>query len=126
MLDESYLTKEEIVKVERPWGWYTTIHGNDNNGYKVKKIGVNPKERLSLQSHNKRSEHWVIVNGKAKVQIGNDFLELQKNQHVYIPKKTLHRMENIGEDMVIFIETQIGEYLGEDDIIRYEDNYNRT
>jgi mannose-1-phosphate guanylyltransferase/mannose-6-phosphate isomerase len=111
---------------ERPWGWYTTVNGNDYTGYKVKKIGVYPGKRLSLQSHNKRSEHWVIIKGHAKVQIGHDFLELTQNQHVYIPKQTLHRMENIGSEMVEFIETQIGEYLGEDDIVRYEDDYGRA
>ena len=110
---------------ERPWGYYTTIYGNDNSGYKVKEIVVLPKGRLSLQSHNNRSEHWVIVHGKARVQVGDDFLELNKNQHIYIPKKTLHRIENIGETNVVFIETQIGDYLGEDDIIRYCDDYNR-
>ena len=108
--------KEDPNTLYRPWGYYTTIHGNDNTGYKVKKIGVFTNSRLSLQSHNHRSEHWVIVQGKAKVQVGDDFVELNKNQHVYIPIKTLHRIENIGEEMLIFIETQIGDYLGEDDI----------
>jgi len=115
----------ELDKFERPWGWYAIIHGTDNSGYKVKKIGVKSKSRLSLQSHDKRSEHWVIIKGRARVQVGGDFLELRENQHVYIPKKTLHRMENIGDEEVEFIETQIGDYLGEDDIIRYEDDYNR-
>ena len=114
-----------MEKVERPWGWYATINGDDNSGHKVKKICVYPGSRLSLQSHNQRSEHWVIVQGSAKVQIGLDLLELKQNQHVYIPKQTLHRIENIGQEDVIFIETQIGQYLGEDDIIRYEDDYNR-
>lgn len=115
----------EFDKVDRPWGYYITINGDDTSGFKVKKIAVHPKSRLSLQSHNQRSEHWVIVQGKARVQVGGDVVELTENQHVYIPKQTLHRMENIGEDMLIFIETQIGEYLGEDDIIRYSDDYNR-
>jgi mannose-6-phosphate isomerase-like protein (cupin superfamily) len=115
----------KLNKFERPWGWYAIIHGTDNSGCKVKKICVKPKSRLSLQSHDKRSEHWVVIKGIARVQVGGDFLELRENQHVYIPKKTLHRMENIGDDDVEFIETQIGEYLGEDDIVRYEDDYNR-
>jgi mannose-1-phosphate guanylyltransferase len=121
--------RSEIIchaKVFRPWGWYINIEGNDNSGFKVKRIGVYPGKRLSLQSHNKRSEHWVITKGKAKVQVGMDFIELNINQHVYIPKETLHRMENIGEDIVEFIETQIGDYLGEDDIIRYEDDFGRV
>ena len=122
-------TKPEIInfsnKVLRPWGWYTNIEGNDNTGYKVKKIGVNPGKKLSLQSHSKRSEHWVIIKGKAKVQVGEDFHILHKNQHVYIPIGVLHRMENIGSEMVEFIETQIGVYLGEDDIKRYQDDFGR-
>ena len=113
------------TKVHRPWGSYTTIEGDDYSRFKVKRIGVYPGMKLSLQSHNNRSEHWVIVDGKCKVQIGKDFLYLQKNQHVYIPKETLHRIENIGNQLLEFIETQIGDYLGEDDIIRYEDDFNR-
>ena len=92
----------------------------------MKRIGVYPGKRLSLQSHYKRSEHWVIVKGKAKVQVGKDFQILHPNQHVYIPKETLHRMENIGEDLVEFVETQIGEYLGEEDIVRYQDDFGRV
>ena len=114
----------EHAKVLRPWGYYVNIEGNDNSGFKVKKISVYINKKLSLQTHNYRSEHWVIVNGTAKVQIGDDFLILNKNQHVYIPKKTLHRIENIGSDLLEFIETQIGDYLGEDDITRYEDDFN--
>jgi mannose-1-phosphate guanylyltransferase/mannose-6-phosphate isomerase len=120
--------REEIVchsKVFRPWGWYKNIEGTDLSGFKVKRIGVYPGKKLSLQSHNYRSEHWVIVKGKAKVQVGKDFLILNENQHVYIPKETLHRMENIGEEELEFVETQIGSYLGEDDIIRYEDDFGR-
>ena len=114
------------AKVFRPWGWYINVDGGDNSGSKVKRIGVYPGKRLSLQSHNKRSEHWVIVKGHARVQVGDDFLNLEPNQHVYIPKKTLHRMENTGDVVVEFIETQIGSYLGEDDIVRYEDDFGRV
>jgi mannose-1-phosphate guanylyltransferase len=114
------------TKVFRPWGWYINVEGSDTNGFKVKRIGVYPGKRLSLQSHNKRSEHWVIVRGKARVQVGQDFLNLEPNQHVYIPKETLHRMENLGDEMVEFVETQIGEYLGEDDIVRYLDDFGRV
>ena len=121
--------REEISshsKVFRPWGWYINIEGTNFNGFKVKRIGVYPGKRLSLQSHNRRSEHWVIVTGKARVQVGKDLLNLETNQHVYIPKETLHRMENPGDEIVEFIETQIGDYLGEDDIIRYEDDFGRV
>ena len=81
---------------------------------------------MSLQSHSKRSEHWVIVKGTACVQVGKDNLILHPNQHVYIPKETLHRIENKTDSIVEFVETQIGLYLGEDDIVRYEDDYGRT
>jgi mannose-1-phosphate guanylyltransferase len=113
-------------KAYRPWGWYISIDGNDHSGSKVKRIGVYPGKRLSLQSHNQRSEHWVIVKGTTKVQVGKDFHILHANQSIYIPIGVLHRMENIGEEMVEFIETQIGNYLGEDDIVRYEDDFGRT
>jgi mannose-1-phosphate guanylyltransferase/mannose-6-phosphate isomerase len=119
--EEAFLHK----KVIRPWGYYINIEGNNYNGHKVKNIVVNPNKRLSLQSHSKRSEHWVIVEGKAKVQLGFDFIILNKDEHIYIPINTLHRIENIGDSKLEFIETQIGTYLGEDDIIRYEDDFGR-
>ena len=119
---------ESIIhaKAFRPWGWYINIDGDDYSGYKVKKIGVYPKKRLSLQSHKKRSEHWVIIKGTAKVRVGDDYHILHQNQSIYIPIGVLHRMENIGEEMVEFIETQIGNYLGEDDIVRYQDDFGRS
>ena len=114
------------AKAYRPWGWYINVEGNDHSGYKVKRIGVYPGKRLSLQSHDNRSEHWVICKGKARVQLNDEFIEMGPNEHVYIPVKALHRMENIGDDMVEFVETQIGDYLGEDDIVRYEDDFGRA
>jgi mannose-1-phosphate guanylyltransferase/mannose-6-phosphate isomerase len=121
--------REEIIihkKAFRPWGWYTNIEGNDYNGFKVKRIAVYPGKRLSLQSHNQRSEHWVIVKGNAKVTLGDEELFLNKDQNVYIPIGTLHRIENVGDELLEFTETQIGDYLGEDDIIRYEDDFGRS
>lgn len=114
------------AKAYRPWGWYINVEGNDFSGYKIKRIGVYPGKRLSLQSHKKRSEHWVITKGKAKVQLNDDFIELTVNQHIHISVGALHRMENIGKDILEFVETQIGEYLGEDDIIRYQDDFGRS
>ena len=111
--------------VFRPWGSYQEIDGNDDSGHKVKKICVNPNKRLSLQSHKKRSEHWVITKGCAKVRVGNDYHILNVNQSVYIPKGVLHRMENNTTEIVEFIEVQVGEYLGEDDIERFEDDFGR-
>jgi mannose-1-phosphate guanylyltransferase/mannose-6-phosphate isomerase len=120
--EEAYCHK----KVYRPWGYYVNVEGHDYNGFKVKRILVNPGKKLSLQSHNKRSEHWVITRGCAKVQVGNEFLYLNKDQYVYIPVETKHRIENIGTEDLEFTETQIGTYLGEDDIIRYEDDFGRV
>jgi len=119
---------ERIVHLRenRPWGWYCNIEGNDNSGFKVKRIAVYPGKRLSLQTHERRSEHWVIVKGIGKMQLGGDFLTLTVNQSIYIPKKTLHRIENIGDELLEFVETQIGDYLGEDDIIRYDDDFGRV
>jgi mannose-1-phosphate guanylyltransferase/mannose-6-phosphate isomerase len=117
--------KEVHATAYRPWGWYTNVEGNDYSGFKVKRICVYPKKRLSLQSHNHRSEHWVIVKGQARVQLDDKFIEMGVSDHVYIPVKALHRMENIGDTMVEFVETQIGDYLGEDDIVRYEDDFGR-
>ncbi len=124
--DENRCETKIHAKAYRPWGWYINIDGDDHSGSKVKRIGVYPEKRLSLQSHDRRSEHWVIVKGQAKVQVGQDFHILHPNQSIYIPIGVLHRMENIGEEMVEFIETQIGDYLGEDDIIRYEDDFGRV
>lgn len=120
--EEAYFHKT----VFRPWGWYKNVEGSDTNGFKVKRIAVYPGKRLSLQSHNYRSEHWVMVRGNSMVTLGTDEIILQKDQHIYIPVKTLHRIENIGEDLLEFTETQIGDYLGEDDIIRYEDDFGRV
>jgi mannose-1-phosphate guanylyltransferase/mannose-6-phosphate isomerase len=120
---EEYLLHK---KVFRQWGYYKNVEGTDNSGFKIKKIAVYPGKRLSLQSHDHRSEHWVIAKGKAKVQVGTEELILEKDEHVYIPVKALHRIENIGTDLMEFTETQIGDYLGEDDIIRYEDDFGRV
>lgn len=110
----------------RPWGYYTNLAGDDYSGYKVKRIVVYPGKKLSLQTHSKRSEHWVFIKGVAKVRVGDDYHILRKNQSVYIPIGVKHRVENIGSENVQFIETQVGEYLGEDDIVRYEDDWDRT
>jgi mannose-1-phosphate guanylyltransferase len=114
-----------MEKVLRPWGWYINVK-EEKGQFKIKHICVKPHMRLSLQSHFKRSEHWVIVKGVANVQVGKDMLTLHSNQHVYIPKETLHRIENNNDEDVEFVETQIGDYLEEDDIVRYEDDFGRA
>ena len=117
---------EELNKeYHRPWGHYKTV--NIGEGYKVKHIFVKPGKRLSLQSHKHRSEHWTIVKGSTKVRIGDDYHVVSKNMSVYIPKGSKHRIDNTEFSKVVeLIETQVGDYLGEDDITRYEDDYGRA
>jgi mannose-1-phosphate guanylyltransferase/mannose-6-phosphate isomerase len=112
------------AKVNRPWGSYTVLE-EDRDGFKIKRIEVAPGARLSLQSHRKRSEHWVVVSGTATVTNGDEVVTVQKNQSTYIPIGTKHRLENQGSEPLHIVEIQVGDYLGEDDIQRYEDNYGR-
>lgn len=108
---------------ERPWGKYEVLI--DEKNHKVKKITVNPGASLSLQSHERRSEHWVVVMGTAQVVNGENLLVLHENESTYIPAKAKHRLSNSGKTSLEIIEVQTGDYLEEDDIIRYEDNYGR-
>jgi mannose-6-phosphate isomerase-like protein (cupin superfamily) len=113
-----------LERDERPWGSYEVLH--EGEGYKVKRIEVKPGHRLSLQLHQSRSEHWVIVEGEALVTVGDEEMKLRSNQSVIIPSRTRHRVANPGESALIFIEVQCGSYLGEDDITRFEDDYDRA
>ena len=115
---------KEFPTVHRPWGTYTILQ--EGVGFKLKQIEVKPGARLSLQSHKHRSEHWVVVSGKALVTNGDELIELQPNQSTYIPLGNKHRLENPGQGKLILIEVQCGDYLGEDDIVRYEDAYGRS
>ena len=108
---------------ERPWGTYEVL--TESDGYKVKRISVAPGGRLSLQSHQYRAEHWVVVTGIATVTVGENVQEVATNEHVHIPLQVKHRLENYTDDPVVLIEVQSGLYLGEDDIMRYEDIYGR-
>lgn len=127
---EDFKEDRYIEVGERPWGMYYVLE--DSQNYKVKKIIVNPNQRLSLQSHKHRSEHWVVVSGSAAVEVRDGGLESQwiknlaPNQSTYIPMNTLHRLANYGKIPLVMIEVQVGEYTGEDDIERYEDDYNRA
>jgi len=112
------------AKVNRPWGNYTVLE-EDRDGFKIKRIEVAPGARLSLQSHRLRSEHWVVVSGTATVTNGEEVITVQKNQSTYIPIGTKHRLENLGNKPLHIVEIQVGDYLGEDDIQRYEDHYGR-
>jgi mannose-1-phosphate guanylyltransferase / mannose-6-phosphate isomerase len=111
--------------VTRPWGSYTTI--NVGKGFKVKLVEVLPGKRLSLQRHAHRSEHWVVVNGTAKITNGRNILYLDENQSTYIPKTTVHRLENPeARRRLRIVEVQCGNYTGEDDIERIDDDHGRT
>ena len=114
---------DEHVTTYRPWGNYTVLE--EGPRYKIKRIVVNPNEKLSLQMHYHRSEHWVVVNGTAKVTVGDKEIFVHVNESVYVPKSTMHRLENQGKVPLEIIEVQNGEYVGEDDIIRCEDVYGR-
>ncbi|MBP6216474.1 MAG: mannose-1-phosphate guanylyltransferase/mannose-6-phosphate isomerase [Luteimonas sp.] len=111
-------------EVHRPWGSYDSI--DQDAGFQVKRIKVKPGARLSLQSHQHRAEHWIVVRGTARVTRDNDVFELHANQSTYIPLGAKHRLENPGSEMLELIEVQSGGYLGEDDIVRYEDVYGRS
>jgi mannose-6-phosphate isomerase len=108
----------------RPWGAFHVL--DEQPGFKVKRISVNPGGRLSLQSHKHRYEHWTVVNGTATVTVDDKVADFTRGQSVDIPFGSKHRLENLGADLVEIIEVQFGDYLGEDDIIRYDDIYNRT
>ncbi len=111
-------------EVHRPWGSYDSI--DQDAGFQVKRIKVKPGARLSLQSHKHRAEHWIVVRGTARVTRDNDVFELHANQSTYIPLGARHRLENPGSETLELIEVQSGSYLGEDDIVRYEDVYGRA
>lgn len=119
--------REEHVlhrKVHRPWGWYDSI--DEGGRFKVKRIQVKPKASLSLQKHHHRAEHWIVVKGTAEITNGDKVILLTENQSTYIPLGEVHRLANPGAIPLEIIEVQSGSYLGEDDIVRYEDNYGRS
>jgi mannose-1-phosphate guanylyltransferase/mannose-6-phosphate isomerase len=117
---------EHIVhsRVHRPWGYFESIDSGTN--FQVKRLMVKPGQRISLQVHRQRAEHWVVVSGVARVTRGEEVFSLERNQSTYIPVGTKHRLENPGTEPLLIIEVQSGAYLGEDDIVRLEDSYNRA
>jgi len=114
---------ETFPRDHRPWGWFESLIVGDR--FQVKRIVVNPGSALSLQSHVHRSEHWIVVEGTAKVTVDKSTQLLTENQSIYVPLGAIHRLENPGKVPVVLIEVQTGSYLGEDDIVRYEDMYAR-
>ena len=123
LINENHQEAKVHREMFRPWGSYLSIA--EGLGWQVKKINVSPRASLSLQKHNYRTEHWIIVSGIALVEIGKDKKFLKKNESTYIPLGLKHRLSNPNDEPLIVIEVQSGSYLGEDDIIRYEDQYGR-
>lgn len=111
-------------KVARPWAWYDSVDMGDR--FQVKRIGVKPGASLSLQKHHQRAEHWIVVAGTAEVTRGSETFLLSENQSTYIPIGEVHRLKNPSKVYLEIIEVQSGSYLGEDDIVRFEDTYGRT
>ena len=119
-------SKSSLISVEdhRPWGYYRVL--DDEPDHKVKRIVVYPKQRLSLQRHRHRMEHWYVVQGHAVVTRNDEEIPLKSGQAIDIPQGAWHRIMNSGDENLIFIETQTGDYFGEDDIERSEDDYGRA
>ena len=115
--------EKELTTEYRPWGYFTVLEEKEN--YKVKKLVVNSHQRLSLQLHHHRDEQWIVVEGKALLICDNNFTEYSAGESTSIPRGSLHRIENKSDSQVVIIEIQNGEYLGEDDIVRFEDDYSR-
>ena len=111
-------------KVHRPWGAYDVVHGGD--GFKIKLITVNPGQRLSLQMHRLRAEHRTVVRGTAQVTRGGESFIISENESTFIPAQLRHRLENPGARPLELVEVQAGPYLGEDDIVRFDDVYGRA
>lgn len=109
---------------ERPWGAFEILY--EETGLKVKRITVLPGQRLSLQSHEHRQETWTLISGRGEVELNNGTVVWLPRQCIFIPRQALHRVKNTGTEPVVFIEVQEGDYLGEDDIVRYQDDYKRA
>ena len=123
MKDLAYTQSEAHTRVDRPWGSYEVVEAGEH--YQVKKITVNPGARLSLQAHRHRSEHWIVVRGTARVTCGDATSTLSANEATFIPVGSMHRISNPGTVPMELIEVQVGAYLGEDDIVRFDDDYER-
>ena len=125
LLKSKDIAQAEIFpKDHRPWGWFESLALGDS--FQVKRISVKPGAALSLQSHKYRSEHWVVVEGNATVMIGDDVNNVKQGESVFVPVGVKHRLKNDSDTSIVLIEVQIGSYLGEDDITRYQDEYHRT
>lgn len=108
----------------RPWGWYENLYSSDKS-YKVKRLYVSPNQRISLQYHNNRSEHWVVVEGNGAVTLEDDCIEVSVGNYIFIPLESTHRVQS-GDDGIMIIEVQQGSSCEEEDIVRLDDDYNRV
>jgi mannose-1-phosphate guanylyltransferase/mannose-6-phosphate isomerase len=123
-LKEQARSETELHRqVFRPWGSYDSIDSDD--GFQVKRLIVNPGAVLSLQKHARRAEHWTVVRGTARITLDEKVFDLAVNESTYIPIGAVHRISNVSDEPVHIIEVQCGDYLGEDDIVRLQDNYGR-
>jgi mannose-6-phosphate isomerase-like protein (cupin superfamily) len=114
----------DTSRCTRPWGFYEVL--KDADVFKTKRIVVSPHQRLSLQSHNQRAEHWVCLSGSGHAQVDDDMVPLSPNRYVFIPQGAKHRLVNSSDEDLVIIEIQTGAYFGEDDIVRYSDDYGRS
>lgn len=120
---QTTLRTETIERTQRPWGWYETI--SEVPGNKIKRIGVHPGQQLSLQKHHQRAEHWVVTQGTARVTLDDRQFDLQPGEYCDIAIGQVHRLANLTDGPVEIVEVQFGSYLGEDDIVRLQDDYGR-
>jgi mannose-6-phosphate isomerase len=118
------LTPMSLDSEQRPWGSWHVI--DVAHGYKIKRIHVNPGARLSLQSHEHRSEHWVVIQGVATCEIDGELITVNRDESIDVPLGAKHRLGNQGHEELVIVEVQLGGYTGEDDICRYEDDYGRS
>lgn len=121
---QTTLRTETIERTLRPWGWYETI--SEVPGNKIKRIGVHPGQQLSLQKHHQRAEHWVVTQGTARVTLDDRQFDLQPGEYCDIAMGQVHRLANQTDGPVEIVEVQFGSYLGEDDIVRLQDDYGRN
>ena len=121
------LRSETVERTQRPWGWYESVPSVSSpiKGIKIKRIGVQPGQQISLQKHQHRREHWVVLQGVARVTLGDQMFDLKPGEHCDIAIGQVHRLANQTEALVEILEVQIGDYLSEDDIIRLQDDYGR-
>jgi mannose-6-phosphate isomerase-like protein (cupin superfamily) len=114
---------ETVERTQRPWGWYETV--SEVSGNKIKRIQVAPGQQLSLQKHSQRAEHWVVTQGTARITLDDKVFDLTIGQHCDIAIGQVHRLANLTDGVVEIVEVQFGSYLGEDDIVRLQDDYGR-